>query len=166
MILRTFKTPTNIFIIGDMVEYGEHFGLTDDFSGVDITVGDNKLGIECTGFFSILSESELMKFIIKEKFLEESEYEYATESIYKETEVIVLKNFMGDIEGVLLDDNNNEIDFSKLEYIYHNKHNSYDFTVHVPKTEYESLTFDNFKEQCQILKTIYDREKKIDEILK
>ena len=60
----------------------------------------------------------------------------------------------------------NEIDFSKLEYIYHNYEDSYDFTVHAPKTEYESLTFDIFIEHCKILKTIYDREKKINEILK
>jgi len=166
MILRTFKTPTNVFIIGDMVDYGEHFGLTDDFSGVNITVGDNKLGIECTGFFSIVSESELMKFIIDKEFLDDNYDEFDQEKIYEEANIIVLKNFVGDIEGVLLDDNNNEIDFSKLEYIYHNKHNSYDFTVHVPKTEYESLTFDNFKEHCQLLKTIYDRGKKINEILK
>ena len=60
----------------------------------------------------------------------------------------------------MLDYNDQEIDFKDLEYIYRNKHNSYDFTVHVPDTEYENLNFDEFKVHCQILKTIYDREKK------
>jgi len=166
MILRTFDKPTNVFIIGDMLDYGNRYGLTDDFSGVDITIGEDKLGIETTGHFSILSENELIKFIIKEKFLEESEDEYYTEKIYEESDIILIKNYVGNIEGVLLNDDGKEIDFSKLEYIYHNEDDSYDFTVSVPKTEYESLSFDMFKEHCKILKTIYDREKKINEILK
>jgi len=166
MILRTFDKPTNVFIIGDMVDYGKRYGLTDDFSGIDITIGENKLGIETTGHFSILSENELIKFIIKEKFLDEPTSIYSEEKIYEESDIILLKNYIGNIEGVLLNDDGKEVDFSDLEYIYHNDEDAYDFTLLVPKTEYESLSFDKFKEQCKILKTIYDREKKINEILK
>ena len=98
MILRTFDKPTNVFIIGDMLDYGNRYGLTDDFSGVDITIGEDKLGIETTGHFSILSENELIKFIIKEKFLEESEDEYYTEKIYEESDIILIKNYVTKIK--------------------------------------------------------------------
>jgi hypothetical protein len=162
MILRTFDKPTNVFIIGDMVDYGDNYGLTDDFSSVDVTIGEDKLGIETTGFFSILSENELIEFIIRNNLLEV----YDEEKIYDECGIVLLKNYSGDIEGILLDDNDQEINFSKLEYIYHNEDNSYDFTVSISKTEYKNLEYDEFIEYCKMLKTLYDREMIIDKILK
>ena len=169
MIISTFSEPTNIVIIGcHMDGYGEGFGLTDDYSGFDIKIGNKEFGIESDGFFTILTEKELYQYIVDKNFLsDESEDDDYSSEIYDEAGVFLIKNYKGPIKGTLLDDNGKELDFSNSDYIYHIDGNNGEFVVSVPiHTEYEDLEYGGFVKYCKVLKTIYDREIKINEILK
>jgi hypothetical protein len=87
MILRTFNNPTNIFLIGDQVKYGKNYGLTDDFSELDLNIGEDYSNIETTGHFSILTEKELYNYIIDTDYLSKINKTYHF-AIYDECGII------------------------------------------------------------------------------
>lgn len=166
MILSKFSKPTNIIIIGSHMDgYGKEFGLTDDYSGFDLKIGNKEFGIESDGFFTILTEEELYRFIVDKNFLNKDIDDYT--EIYDEADVFLIKNFIGNIEGKLLDTNGSELDFSNCDYIYHMVENDGEFSVLLPEnTEYENLEYSGFLNYCNIVNTIYSREEKINKILK
>lgn len=165
MIIRTFNNPTNIFLIGDQVKYGKNYGLTDDFSGLDLNIGEDYSNIETTGHFSILTEKELYNYIIDTDYLSKINETYHF-AIYDECGIIFIKNYIGNIEGILLDEFDKEIDFTKKKYINWVDSSYSDFSLKFSKADYENLSYEEFIEKCKMINIVYSREKKINNLLK
>lgn len=162
MVLNNFLEKTNLFIIGDTFKKVKNYKMNDSFIDLPITIGEENLLIGTIGSFSILTEKELADFIIENDILFDNDYYYNLDII----NVLYIKDYIGNIQGILKNKNSEEIDFSKLEYIYWNSSYCNNFRLFLNQSNFVELEFLDFKKICFDLKSFYIREKKIDEILK
>lgn len=160
MIIKNYTTPTDILIIGTDISGFNTGMITDDYTCLEIKMGKKTHYIETDGFFSILTMEE---FITSMKDLE-------NENIYENNtslEVLLVKNYIGDINAKVLDENLKEHKFDLSEIMFsiedYNADSDYDFFLNLEKSEY--TYFYEEKPFTEYIDYII-REKKINDLLK
>jgi hypothetical protein len=93
MILKSYKTPTDVFICGiDFTHKQETFGITDDYSTIDVQFSDSKKYLDTCGFVFVLTREEIIE--IKDAIDEDDGQNW-----------VLLKDYVGDIELYFEDEN-------------------------------------------------------------
>ena len=168
MILRTFKDPTNVYLIGSRFN-GDgltEFGIEDDEYTYCLRIGDKKEYITTEGSLTIMSEKEFNEYDILDE----------VDSFENCRSIVILKNYVGDILGKVVDDDNPNIEFQFTdndEILYSlitdeddedDIYDKYDLIFSVETTETEFIIMED--SELEKYEIAFLREKKINEILK
>lgn len=106
-IIKTYETPTDIYILGCYIS-NQHSALKvdDDYTGIGITNIKKSLGLNSNGHISIVSDAELSSL----KFMSKPD----------DSQVLRLPNFEGDILlGVFVDDKDLTSEIDLDDYLLH-----------------------------------------------
>ena len=138
-VAKTIEGPTPIVIVGGY-HNGQLIKITDDYSGFDVRIGDEKIGMGCDGFASVLSPQEFLDWY------KEAENEMGEDPLSWDTDAILIPGFSGDIEvGVEFRDGTYAEDFNLGDYLQHQFDGYPDIFIKLPEgSRYEKITDENF----------------------